>query len=668
MRTFIVSALLAAVSIANHAHAERQIKVLDASHDPAGNFLAYTEFELSGEPLAESLGLDLDVLDPNALNQPTRFDYTAGIESYEYSEEAMYALNYQSQMGPHLVNGPINTARGKGLAGLHQRYAELAQAVGFPVQDIPQNMYPLSLPYQSGMPRLNLGQVNTTEGEVIDVINEQGEQGQQTTRVNGYLSDYQNLNWDRASFSRTINPAALGGILLKEVMWSQDFLGGMHETETDEEVSAESAVMDQDGKHSLGVSAADGFQGMLLTEISLDKMIILQQQLGYNGKQLGAAITPNYDPRKQPVWFAHQVAVEEINKNGVNALGKLKVVDARSTLRDTWMLLWPTSEFFAFTDQREGNTAQNPSFLAVFDGAPFMSAPTANRDADLTNNLVGLDGFSLAANLSNLLFKNLDALHFNAKAGTLVDDYHPGKLGESVTTFDASYAIAALAIFQRAQDALPVGYASAEGGDVNLHTAVGQRALELIGVQADYLLKNAIGANGLVFDRLAVGKPAQGRQSLVSQFAAVRGLIAAGMATNNDTYLVAAKKIFLALEKQMFDPALGTWSDKPGTNAVYTPWTAAATSGALREIMLHLANQEGEHEPALELSHLANRYVSWFKITVNGALQLAEPDTDTGENRLADSTVTDSDADGVKSIIGAGYAPVMANKVSLTAH
>ena len=89
-----------------------------------------------------------------------------------------------------------------------------------------------------------------------------------------------------------------------------------------------------------------------------------------------------------------------------------------------------------------------------------------------------------------------------------------------------------------------MGYASAEGGDVNLHTAVGQRALELIGVQADYLLKNAIGANGLVFDRFAVGKPAQGRQSLVSQFAAVRGLIAAGMATNNDTYLVAAKRFF----------------------------------------------------------------------------------------------------------------------------
>lgn len=63
--------------------------------------LAYTEFELSGEPLAEALGLDLDVLDANRADEPTPFDFAAGIESYEYSEEAMYALNYQSGMGPH---------------------------------------------------------------------------------------------------------------------------------------------------------------------------------------------------------------------------------------------------------------------------------------------------------------------------------------------------------------------------------------------------------------------------------------------------------------------------------------------------------------------------------------------------------------------------------------
>ena len=164
--------------------------------------------------------------------------------------------------------------------------------------------------------------------------------------MNGYLSDYQNLNWDRASFSRTINPAALGGILLKEVMWSQDFLGGMHETETDEEVSAESAVMDQDGKHSWVFPPQMDFKGMLLTEISLDKMIILQQQLGYNGKQLGAAITPNYDPRKQPVWFVIRWRWRKLIKMASMRWVKLKVVDARSTLRDTWMLLLPTSEFF----------------------------------------------------------------------------------------------------------------------------------------------------------------------------------------------------------------------------------------------------------------------------------------------------------------------------------
>lgn len=58
----------------------------------------------------------------------------------------------------------------------------------------------------------------------------------------------------------------------------------MHETKTDEEVEAESSTQDS-GPYSLGVSAADGFQGLVLTEISIDKMQIRQNQLVYNGKQ-----------------------------------------------------------------------------------------------------------------------------------------------------------------------------------------------------------------------------------------------------------------------------------------------------------------------------------------------------------------------------------------------
>ncbi len=154
MKKSILSIAITAAVFSSAVSATAQVKVLDKTHEPAGNFLAYTEFELSGEPLAESLGLDLDVLDPNIADDPTPFDFAAGIESYEYSEEAMYALNYQSTMGPHLVNGPVNRARGGKMSDLGKRVIEMAAAVGFPASEIPQNMYPISIPYVSGSPGL----------------------------------------------------------------------------------------------------------------------------------------------------------------------------------------------------------------------------------------------------------------------------------------------------------------------------------------------------------------------------------------------------------------------------------------------------------------------------------------------------------------------------------
>ena len=75
------------------------VKVLDKTFDVAAGMFAYTEYELSGEPLAESLGLNLDVLDADQADKPTPFDFAAGIDSYEYSEEAMYGVNYQSRQG-----------------------------------------------------------------------------------------------------------------------------------------------------------------------------------------------------------------------------------------------------------------------------------------------------------------------------------------------------------------------------------------------------------------------------------------------------------------------------------------------------------------------------------------------------------------------------------------
>ncbi|WP_097460200.1 AGE family epimerase/isomerase [Mangrovitalea sediminis] len=649
-----------------NVQADVHVRVKDNTFHVAPGMLAYTEFELSGEPLAESLGLDLDVLSPSAIDKPYPFDYAAGIESYEYSEEAMYALDYQSHLGPHLANGPRNAHRGGTLADLGKRFIDLSQAVGFSPDEIPLNMYPISLPLSAGIPQF--GQPVDTRivnhGEVT-VEEANGQKKTLTTDIPAYYRDFKTLAWDPKGMTMSLEPAAIGGMLLKEVMWSQDFLGTMHSRKDDQEVEATSATMDQGDQYALGDSAVDGFNGVVLTELSLDKMTLMQNRLAFNGKTLGAKISPDYDPAKGPIWFPHSTRVELVQKHGLNALGKLTVDDRSSTLRDEWMLLWPLAEYYGFSDQRAANTHKKAAFQAVFDGSPFAAAPKVNIDRNPHNDIAGEDAFSLASNLSHLVFRNLQALHFNKAAGTLVDRWN-GKPGNHITIYDAAYALVALDIYQRAQNAEPVGYASAAVASTVLKTPEGEAAKAMIRRQADFLLKQALGANGLAHDGLTLdpqGKataasPADKKQSLGTQFALLRGLGAAFAATGDSRYRQAGRQLYLTIEKRMFDPSIGTWADKPGQPTLHTAWTEAAISGGLRTAMQQLRNEGPESSPELELAQLAQRYVSWFRTVINGprlgeGMQQAEWLEDTGENMISGEG-GDTDHDHVPQITAAG--------------
>jgi len=671
----VVTASFFAVGTALAAQPNTRVAVVDKAFDTAGGMLAYTEFELSGEPMAEALGLDLDVLDPNIVNQPTAFDYAAGIESYEYSEEAMYAVNYQSRMGPHLANGPANAAHGGSLEALGKRFVELSKPVGFPAEELPLNLYPITFPYVGGVPefgqKVDMAQVS---GDEVEVVTAHGKAKKVAVVVPAYFRDFSSLAWREDGMDKAFSPAAAGGEMLKDVMWSQDFLGGMHVIESDEEVEAASSTMDQDGKHALGVSAADGVNGVILTEITWDKLLTLRDRMAYDGKKLGAKLTAKYDPAKGPIWFPHRVEVTEAMKNGVKAIGGLKVADGSSTLRDTWMLLWPLSETYAYMDQREVNKAQNPGFLAVFDGAPFPAAPKVNRNASLADDVEANDPFTAVSTLVNAVFKNLDALHFDAKAGTLVDGWD-GERSKSVTTYDAAYALAALQIFQRSQDALPVGYASADAGE-SIGSQRGKRALAIIKTQADFILNKLVGKNGLVADSYSLGKGASDKQTLGTQFATIRGLSAAFKATGDARYKEAARQLFLAIEKHMFDKVIGAYANIPGQATEHTAWTAAAISSGLRDAMLTLRRQEGETAPQLELANLTQRYESWFRTVINGrnsseGMQLAEWLGDSGENIVKGDSSGDTDADNVPQVTRAGgkfgTAMTMAGRVSVTA-
>ena len=73
--------LILAVSV---AHAQVVITSTD-NFNTRDQMLLANEINESGEPFAEALGYDLDLLDPMALNDPDSVSYTLGIENYEYS-------------------------------------------------------------------------------------------------------------------------------------------------------------------------------------------------------------------------------------------------------------------------------------------------------------------------------------------------------------------------------------------------------------------------------------------------------------------------------------------------------------------------------------------------------------------------------------------------------
>ena len=89
------------------------------------------------------------------------------------------------------------------------------------------------------------------------------------------------------------------------------------------------------------------------------------------------------------------------------------------------------------------------------------------------------------------------------------------------------------------------------------------------------------------------------------------------------------------------------------------------SSDLLRSAMLNLRNEGAEKAPELELAKLTGQYVSWFRGTVNGGMQMAEWIGDSGEN-IIEGASSDTDEDGVPQVTAAGgkhgTAMVMAAK------
>lgn len=664
----------AALTLGTQAQAQDVTsKVIDGSWDTPAGFFAYVEYELSGEPLAEGLGLNLDVLDPDQANKPDPFDFSAGILSYEMSEEAMYSVYYKSGLGPHLANGPVNLKRaGKGnpMEALGKRVVDLAAAAGETPADLPQNFYPITFPFPKSTPQfakpVDVAVQATTP---MDVVTDAGHARSIQAVLPAYFRDYKTLRWTGQGAVHAFTPETAGMGLLKDVLWAQDYMRQMHKVSTDDALDNVSGPQaDKDPDIALGDVGSDGFNGNMLTEISWDALTMMRDQFAYDGTKLGARIPVDYDASASPVWFPNRIHVDMTRKNGVSAVGKATVEDGSSSLRSLWSMLWPLGEFYGFADQRTVNHNKKPEFEAVFDGAPFPAAPKENLGTGPFAKKAADDPFTIVQELTRLTSQNLLTLNYDKKDGIFLDTWKDGKQGTKSTTYDAAYAMVALRIYERAIDALPVGYASASSGK-SLETAEGKQALKAIRSEADFMLTKLIGKEGLISDSYDTVKGPSGTHSLLAQFAALRGLSAAYLATGDEKYRDAAKSLYLAAEAHFFDPALGIFNNHPGSSFDVDPRTSGVVSGGLRELMLNLVSRSDPSDPKLSLAHLSERYAAWFK-TVALKLQLAEWLNDTGEHMTAKNDTGDVNENGVKSVTFAGgpngTAAVMASKVEIS--
>ncbi|SFA39810.1 hypothetical protein SAMN05192569_1001405 [Parageobacillus thermantarcticus] len=648
-----------------HAKADLQVPVTDYTFDTAGNMFAYSEFELSGEPLAESLGLDLDVLDAQKIDKPTKFDYTAGIESYEYSEEAMYEVTEKSGLGLHLIHGPVAKRLAKNVhktsdEALAERFYELADSVGYPREEIFRNMFPTFIEYASGDPHY-AQKVDTS----VYAENDDG------TYVPVYQVDFQSLRWDRNKMEKVLTPSAYGGVFLKQALWAVDFLGGFHTVDKDEEIEAKTPNDDKDENIALGVSSADGMQGMILTEQIWNKLNYIRDHLFYNAnnQSLTKASGSRYNPAHGFVYLPHKVQVVEDGNQLAPNVKQLQVEDPRSLLQDQWLMLWPASEFYGMTDQRPENKNQNPAFLAVFDGAPYPSAPKENLDADAANDISSTDPYSVNRDVLLQIFKNIDAMHFNPKIGAFVEEHDGKQQGKRVDTFQAGYTMEALRIFERAIDGLPVGYASGEDAK-GLETPEGKRALELIKNQADFIIKHLMRKDGLVANGYVIGEGAEKSEpTLLAQLGAIRGLTAAFLATKDEQYRDAARKIYAAMDKHFWDKKLRVYRTGKG-KIEYTPFVAGALSGVFRVALNNLNNTEADETvKALERETIISRYVDFYDRIIDGpslkeGMQASEF-WDTGDVYKKDDKSGNADHDHVPQVQAGhgkyGIAPILLN-------
>ncbi len=600
-----------------------------SSYHTFEQMLLANEFNESGEPFAEALGYDLDLLDPMQANSPDSMAYTLGIENYEYSRYYLGTIVSQSGMGLHMMWAPMikqmasmitdSSFDGSYTNGMKNGIFEddvLMKMIGHlgegANQTPPMNAWPQFAEFQSGDPRLP--------------------QNVQS----GFPGDFQTLRWDRSKMDKTLNPAAMGQTLMKQYLWAQDMLSTFHDgSENNVEANGINTPDLPDGSFDpnnnifLGGDNLDGFIGQVLTAEGINKVLFLINKLGYDGSHFVPIDPASYNPSAGIVYFPHEISVTEspVASGLPPQASQLTVKDAESHLWDQLSLLEGTLHFKNMMNPDDLSDEAHIAYHSVFDGDPFPAAMSVS----------GMPGpFDLMKGASAVLFKNIMAMHFDSNLGTFTDisELINGGVvrGNVVNTESSAYLLVILAKTIEEFAGTPL-----EG-----------MARDALNAQANFLIANLKDTDGSFFSEYTIGSGVDGgSKTLSTQAAVIRGLYVAAEATGNNDFLAAADAAYAYLIATFYDPAQKVFRSEEGNVHIeYTPYNIALTAGALRE-----ASLIGNHADAALI------YTRFFKRVVN-PMQLNEfgPTGETGN---------DSDADGVPFILNRpGLPPVLASSAT----